>query len=200
MHIEPTGDVIYGTTCFACANLWIPSNCQDCTLCIVSKLSLYFHVGFITMSVIEIQGGPNAQCRKTMFTCACDISYVHASQRTMTRSGTQHIQTLIPLVSCTSHRAALFLLHMTSHPSTNSPSSRLESLRETEIFWRDNFTWFKDQGYQLRPRFAPDWIPSWKGTSKFRLQCEDGHPLLVSFLGNTHRNILIFMFPVRSSQ
>ena len=81
---------------------------------------------------------------------------------------------------------------MTSHRST-SPSSDLDNLSGTEIFWRDNFTWFKDQGYQLRPRFAPDWIPSWKGTSKFRLQCEDGYHLLVSFLlGNTHRNILCF--------
>ena len=89
---------------------------------------------------------------------------------------------------------------MTSHPLTTSPSSDLESLRETEIFWRDNFSWFKDQGYQLRPRFAPDWIPSWKGTSKFRLQCEDGHPLLVSFFENANLNTLTFMYPVRPSQ
>jgi hypothetical protein len=63
---------------------------------------------------------------------------------------------------------------------------------ETETFWRDNFTWFKDQGYQLRPRFAPDWTPSWKGTSKFLLQCEDGHSLLVSFLGKYASQYLNF--------
>ena len=28
---------------------------------------------------------------------------------------------------------------------------------------------------------SPHWTPSWKGTSKFRLQCEDGHPLLVCY-------------------
>ena len=117
--------------------------------------------------------------------------------RTMSR--TKYTQTLISnkLVPVSS---PCFQLSMTSPPSTIPPAALLESLREDEIFWRDNFTWFKEQGYQLRLRFTPDWIPSWKGTSKFRLQCEDGHPLLESFLGNTHRNILIFMFPVFSSQ
>ena len=130
----------------------------------------------------------------TVWQCTC----VHAFDNQ--RKWTQHIQTSIssscpPLGPVPSPCS---LPYMTSQPS--STTSPLDSLPKTEIFWRDNFTWFKDQGYQLRPRFAPDWIPSWLGTSKFRLRCEDGHPLLVSFLGNAHRNILISMFPVRSSQ
>ena len=101
---------------------------------------------------------------------------------------TQHIQTSIssscpPLGPVPSPCS---LPYMTSQPPT---TSHFDSLGLTEIFWRDTSTWFKDQGYQLRPRFAPDWIPSWLGTSKFRLQCEDGHSLLMSFLGNTPRNI-----------
>ena len=98
-----------------------------------------------------------------------------------TREWTQHIQTSISS-SCPPLGPVPFpcsLPYMTSQPS--STTSPLDSLPITEIFWRDNFTWFKDQGYQLRPRFAPDWIPSWLGTSKFRLQCEDGHDLVVSF-------------------
>ena len=92
----------------------------------------------------------------------------------------------------------LFNPYMTSK-SLTSPSSRLDTLPKNEVFWRNKFTWFKDQCYQLCPHFAPDWIPSWKGTSKTRLQCENGYPLLVSFLWNTHCNILIFIFPVPCS-
>ena len=58
----------------------------------------------------------------------------------------------------------------------------LQVLSGLEVFWRDHFTWFKEQGYQLRPRYAPDWIPSWKGTKKFLMECEDGHHLVVIFL------------------
>ena len=92
----------------------------------------------------------------------------------------------------------LFNPYMTSK-SLTSPSSRLDTLPKNEVFWRNKFTWFKDQCYQLCPCFSPDWIPSWKGTSKTRLQCDNGYPLLVSFLRNTHCNILIFIFPVPCS-
>ncbi|KAK7687644.1 hypothetical protein QCA50_008859 [Cerrena zonata] len=35
-------------------------------------------------------------------------------------------------------------------------------LMEGEIFWRDHYTWLKDQGYLLRPRYHPEWDPQWK--------------------------------------
>ena len=42
-----------------------------------------------------------------------------------------------------------------------------------ELWWSNHYNWLKDNGYVLRPRYAPDWTPSWKGTKKSRLTCED---------------------------
>ena len=66
----------------------------------------------------------------------------------------------------------------------SQPDAKLETLQGSEVFWKDHFTWFKEQGYQLRPRYAPDWIPSWTRTKKrkFVLECEDGYSILVTFL------------------
>ncbi|KAI0779507.1 hypothetical protein C8Q74DRAFT_1367393 [Fomes fomentarius] len=47
-------------------------------------------------------------------------------------------------------------------------------LSKREIFWRDRYEWLQQSGYSLRPRYAPDWVPSWKGTNKSRLLVEDG--------------------------
>lgn len=54
-------------------------------------------------------------------------------------------------------------------------------LYSREIYWRDRYLWFKEQGYLLRPRYHPDWIASWKGTDKSWLTCEDGHVGSVSY-------------------
>ena len=54
-------------------------------------------------------------------------------------------------------------------------------LDKSEIrHWRDNYQWLHDRGYQLRPRYSPDWIPSWIGTKKDYGDCEDGVHLAVS--------------------
>ncbi|TFK74343.1 hypothetical protein BDN72DRAFT_833699 [Pluteus cervinus] len=37
-------------------------------------------------------------------------------------------------------------------------------LGKHEIYWRDYQPWLKTCGYQLRPRFQPDWVPSWQGS------------------------------------
>ncbi|KAH6910835.1 other/AgaK1 protein kinase [Coprinopsis sp. MPI-PUGE-AT-0042] len=34
-------------------------------------------------------------------------------------------------------------------------------LERGEIWWRDNYDWFLGQGYRLRSRYHPDWVPSW---------------------------------------
>ena len=47
-------------------------------------------------------------------------------------------------------------------------------LTESELWWSKHYTWLKDNGYILRPRYAPDWTPSWRGTKKNRIMCEDG--------------------------
>ena len=67
------------------------------------------------------------------------------------------------------------------------PDANLETLWGSEVFWKDNFSWFREQGYQLRPRYAPDWIPSWTRTKKkkFVLDCEDGYRIPVTFLATS---------------
>ena len=49
-----------------------------------------------------------------------------------------------------------------------------------EAFWRENYQFLLDHGYQLRPRYSPDWVPSWIGTNKHRRNFEDGIYLAVS--------------------
>ncbi|KAF8134314.1 kinase-like domain-containing protein [Boletus edulis] len=48
-------------------------------------------------------------------------------------------------------------------------------LSERELWWSRHYGWLKDSGYILRPRYAPDWTPSWQGTKKSWLTCEDSH-------------------------
>ncbi|KIJ57761.1 hypothetical protein HYDPIDRAFT_120370, partial [Hydnomerulius pinastri MD-312] len=43
-----------------------------------------------------------------------------------------------------------------------------------EVFWRDRYTFFLSRGYKLRPRYHPDWVPSWEGKDNVILSfCED---------------------------
>lgn len=46
-------------------------------------------------------------------------------------------------------------------------------LSEFELWWSQHYHWLKDSGYLLRPRYAPDWTPSWQGTKKSWVLCED---------------------------
>jgi hypothetical protein len=65
-----------------------------------------------------------------------------------------------------------------------------------ESWWVERYIWLKECGYLLRPRYAPDWVPSWPGTNKDWLDSEDARCLKVcSFVllegFNAHvRNIL----------
>lgn len=62
------------------------------------------------------------------------------------------------------------------------PRLEEDQLTPNEIWWSQHFEWLKDRGYLLRPRYAPDWVPSWKGTKKERFSCEDSNVPMVSFL------------------
>jgi hypothetical protein len=53
------------------------------------------------------------------------------------------------------------------------------ALSADEIWWRRQYEWLKVRGYLLRPRYAPDWIPSWEGSKRHALDCEDGRVLHV---------------------
>ncbi|KAF9480287.1 hypothetical protein BDN70DRAFT_857084 [Pholiota conissans] len=37
----------------------------------------------------------------------------------------------------------------------------MEILSNAEIFWKTKHAWLESCGYQLRPRYQPDWFPSW---------------------------------------
>ncbi|KAG6855620.1 hypothetical protein H0H87_000226 [Tephrocybe sp. NHM501043] len=47
-------------------------------------------------------------------------------------------------------------------------------LTQIEVFWRKHCQFLKEQGYILRPRYQPDWKPSWLGTSNSFVDFEDG--------------------------
>lgn len=49
----------------------------------------------------------------------------------------------------------------------------LWGLLSYEIFWRDRYFFLENRGYTLRPRFKPDWTPSWLGTNRDPDFCED---------------------------
>ena len=47
---------------------------------------------------------------------------------------------------------------------------------KSEHYWRDRSLWLKEHGYTLRPRYSPDWKPSWVWTNKRWMHCEDSRP------------------------
>ncbi|CAL1707719.1 unnamed protein product [Somion occarium] len=48
------------------------------------------------------------------------------------------------------------------------------TLPVSEQFWRDHWLWLKERGYTLRPRYGPDWVPSWERDKRKRqCNCED---------------------------
>ena len=65
----------------------------------------------------------------------------------------------------------------------NKASGPLKSLQFTdgklasgEEWWRDHQEWLAQQGYMLRSRYRPGWVPSWKATpklAKHELDAED---------------------------
>jgi hypothetical protein len=53
------------------------------------------------------------------------------------------------------------------------------ALSTQEIWWCQQYQWLKGQGYLLRPRYAPDWVPSWEASNRDPLACEDGQVMRV---------------------
>lgn len=58
-------------------------------------------------------------------------------------------------------------------------SDFIGSLSEGEIFWRDHYAWLGEQGYALRPRYKPDWSPTWKNSGRSPYAFEDGLRMIV---------------------
>ena len=55
----------------------------------------------------------------------------------------------------------------------------LYNLLPGEIFWKNRYSFLLDRGYALRPRYHPDWRPSWIGTNRDPMFCEDSITLNV---------------------
>ncbi|KAI8970998.1 kinase-like protein [Trametes punicea] len=51
-------------------------------------------------------------------------------------------------------------------------------LLPAEVFWRERQQFLHDAGYILRPRYWPDWRPSWLGTNLRPTFCEDSIVLI----------------------
>jgi len=49
-------------------------------------------------------------------------------------------------------------------PGATKEFTGLGALRPSEKRWRDRYFYLKQCGYTLRPRYHPDWTPSWLGT------------------------------------
>ncbi|KAI8968722.1 kinase-like protein [Trametes punicea] len=54
----------------------------------------------------------------------------------------------------------------------------LYNLAPQEVFWQARYGPLKDHGYLLRPRYSPEWRPSWVGTKRDPTYCEDSIRLL----------------------
>ncbi|KAG8716786.1 hypothetical protein FRC08_008811 [Ceratobasidium sp. 394] len=61
----------------------------------------------------------------------------------------------------------------TNLDNISSVSIRPEVRSEAENQWVSFQPYLLSKGYQLRPRYQPDWVPSWKATGANPLSCED---------------------------
>jgi hypothetical protein len=63
---------------------------------------------------------------------------------------------------------------------TLSPEDRFYELALDEEMWRDRFLFLLERGLELRPRYRPEWTPSWLGTNMIPEYCEDSKSKTVS--------------------
>lgn len=68
--------------------------------------------------------------------------------------------------------------------STDLSHREVGGLFDSEVWWRDHYRDLEAHGYKLRPRYHPDWQPSWKRSGKNFLDTEDGQPTIVSSNGS----------------
>jgi len=72
---------------------------------------------------------------------------------------------------------------MSNEPHSSQPVGSLKLVHGVkfstqEIYWRDHQEWLLECGYRLRPRYQPDWTPSWEKSGKPTLLCEDSYFLV----------------------
>ena len=63
------------------------------------------------------------------------------------------------------------------------PRAPLEELDSRENWWHNCYEQLGAQGYVLRARYAPNWVPSWKNDKKKSWhECEDSKRMTVGIL------------------
>lgn len=65
--------------------------------------------------------------------------------------------------------------------------------RDWERFWVEHQPFLLSRGYRLRPRYDPDWIPSWTKSKKYPTLCEDSIYNRVSHQSTAISTIPYFM-------
>ena len=76
--------------------------------------------------------------------------------------------------------------------NTVTPNKQVGTLVTTEQWWRDRYHEIAKRGYQLPPRYHPNWRPSWLKSGKDFYTVQDGQPTIVrvvvmnSFLLSLH--------------
>ena len=63
--------------------------------------------------------------------------------------------------------------------SAAAPNRQVGTLVATEQWWRDRYNEIAEHGYQLRPRYHPNWQPSRLKSGKDFYTVEDGQPTIV---------------------
>ena len=63
-----------------------------------------------------------------------------------------------------------------AYSSSGPPDSRAGTLDLAERWWRNRYDEIAEYGYQLRPRYKPNWQPSWLKSGKVFYTVEDGQP------------------------
>ena len=64
--------------------------------------------------------------------------------------------------------------------SSESLGMQAGGLSRIEKHWVNRQKALEEAGYMLRPRYHPEWQPSWINTDKFFLDVEDGQAQAVS--------------------
>ena len=68
--------------------------------------------------------------------------------------------------------------------AATTPNRQVGGLVMTEQWWRDRYDEIAEHGYHLRPRYHPNWQPSWLKSGKDFYTVEDGQPTIVRVTDN----------------
>src|SRR6267154_3279031 len=70
----------------------------------------------------------------------------------------------------------------TLHTHTEQTRRTFGTPFKKEVWWRDHYYDIYNRGYELCPRYHPDWEPSWRGSGKCLFAGDEGQPNIVSHL------------------